>query len=111
MKLWKISLWLSIASCFLLLIVMLVPDNLTVFIFEDKQAGMGVLFPVLQVSWTLALFGFGANNVYIDKTIGDPKEKQMSRAKSYLPSMLGIPSYVSFVWFIIRWFKGRQHGL
>jgi len=111
MKLWKISLWLSIASCLLLLIVLLVPDNLTVFTYQDKQVGMGVLFPVLLVSWTLALFGFAANNIYIDKTIVDPKAKQMSRTKTYLPSMLGVPSYLSFVWFIIRWFKGKPHGL
>jgi hypothetical protein len=111
MKLWKISLWLSIASCLLLLLVMLLPDNFTVFSYEDKQAGMGVLFPVLLVSWTLALFGFAVNNIYIDKTIVDSKAKQMSNPKTYLPSMLGIPSYFSFVWFIIRWFKGKPHGL
>lgn len=111
MKLWKISLWLSIASCLLLLIIFILPDNFTVFSYENKQVGMGVLFPVLLVSWTLALFGFAANNIYIDKTIGDPKAEQMSRNKTYLPSMLGIPSYISFVWFIIRWFKGKPHGL
>ena len=111
MKLWKISLWLSIASCFILLIVMLLPNNFTVFTYTRIQVGMGVLFPVLLVSWTLALFGFAVNNVFIDKSIIDKNAPKMSGLKTYLPTILGLPAYVSFLWFIVRWYKGKPDGL
>jgi len=111
MKLWKISLWLSVASCFILLIVILLPNNFTVFTYTKTQAGMGILFPVLLVSWTLALFGFAVNNVYIDKSIVDKNAPKMGGFKTYLPTILGLPAYISFLWFIVRWFKGKPDGL
>jgi hypothetical protein len=111
MKLWYISLWLSIASCLLLLLVFFLPADFTVFIWTKTQVEAGVLFPVLLVSWTLALFGFAVNNVYIDKTILDKNAKKMTGIITYLPSLLGLPAFFSFLWFIVRWYKGKPGGV
>jgi|GEM_PF-1302781 len=111
MKLWKISLWLSVASCSILFIIVLLPGNFTVFTYTKTQIGMGVLFPFLLIAWTLALFGFAVNNVYIDKSIVDKDAKKMSGLKMYLPTILGLPAYISFLWFIIRWYKGKPDGI
>jgi hypothetical protein len=72
---------------------------------------MGVLFPVLLIAWTLALFGFAVNNVDIDRSILDKNAPKMSGLKKYLPTILGLPAYISFMWFIIRWYKGKPDGL
>jgi uncharacterized membrane protein len=111
MKLWKISLWLSITSCVILLIIFILPDNFTVFSYTKSEVGAGVLFPVLLLSWTFALFGFAVNNVYIDKTILDKNAKRMPGLKTYLPTLLGLPAFISFLWFIIRWYKGKPGGI
>ena len=107
MKLWYYALWLSIASCILLLIVYFLPPDFTVFIWNKSQVDAGVLFPVLLVSWTAALFGFALNNIFIDKSIVDRNAKKMNGLHAYLPSLLGLPAFFSFMWFIIRWYKGK----
>lgn len=105
MKIWRYSLWLSIFSCCLLCVSFFLPQSYTVFIYTKFRVDAGVLFPVLLVSWTTALFGFLLNNIFIDKSITD-KKIQMSNFMKGLPSLLGIPSFLSFVWFIFRWYKG-----
>ena len=106
MKLWQISLWFSIASCVILLVVMLLPDNYTVFVWVKSQVGPGVLFPVLLISWTTALIGFACNNIYIDKSLFDKNAKKMPPLKTYSPTLLGIPAFLSFIWFVFKWYKG-----
>ena len=107
MKLWRYSLWLSIISCLLLLIIYFLPDNFTIFIWSKSQVDAGLLFPVLLISWMTAIFGFAVNNVFIDKNIVAKKPEKMSSFKLYLPTLLGIPGFSSFIWFIIRWYKGK----
>jgi hypothetical protein len=111
MKLWRISLWLSIASCSILLVIFCLPSSVTVFSYNAKEVGPGILFPVLLLSWTCSLFGFAFNNIYIDKSIGDKFAAKMSHFKLYLPSILGLPAFMSFIWFIIRWYKGKPDGV
>lgn len=105
MKIWRYSLWLSVVSCCLLCVIFLLPPAYSVFIYTKFRVDAGVLFPVLLVSWTTALFGFLLNNIFIDRSITD-KKIQMSAFMKGLPSLLGIPSFFSFVWFIFRWYKG-----
>ena len=108
MKLWRISLWLSIASCIVLLFVCFLPSNYSVFVWMKQQVQPGILFPVLLVSWTLSLLGFAFNNIYIDKSLFDKVAKKMPAHKTYLPTLLGIPAFLSFIWFVIKWFKSAK---
>jgi hypothetical protein len=82
-----------------------------VFSYNAKQVGPGILFPVLLLSWTFSLFGFAFNNIYIDKSIVDKNAVKMRWYKLYLPSLLGFPAFMSFIWFIIRWYKGKPDGV
>lgn len=109
MKLWYISLMLSIASCLILLVMYMLPDTCTVFTYTKSEVQSGVLFPVLLLSWTTALFGFLFNNMFIDKNIVEKDAKPMPAFKAYLPTFLGFPAFVSFIWFIVRWYKGRPN--
>jgi hypothetical protein len=106
MKYWTYSLLLSIISCILLLVIFLLPDSFTVFKFTKTQVDNGVLFPVLLLSWMASLFGFALNNIFIDKHYSDNKP-HMPGLKKYLPTLLGMPAFLSFVWFIFRWYKGK----
>jgi hypothetical protein len=87
-------------------VISLLPANYSVFVWAKNQVQPGFLFPVLMVNWTTALLGFAFNNVYIDKSIFDKNARKMSGIKTYLPSLLSIPAFFSFVWFMIRWYKG-----
>jgi hypothetical protein len=109
MKLWYISLALSIASCVILMIIFFLPDTYTIFHWTKTEVQAGVLFPVLLVSWAMALFGFLFNNMFIDKNLVEKESKTMEPLKAYLPTYLGIPAFTSFVWFIIRWYKGKPN--
>lgn len=106
MKLWRLSLLLSIISCILLGIVFLMPSNYRVFIWKEHGVvDAGILFPLLLFSWTTALIGFALNNIFIDRTIADGKIKMSDFLKA-VPSLLGLPAFFSFVWFLFRWYKG-----
>ncbi|HMO63528.1 MAG TPA: hypothetical protein PKC39_15890 [Ferruginibacter sp.] len=107
MKLWRYSLLLSITSCLLLLIIFFLPDSFTVFEWTKAEVNAGVLFPVLLLSWLTALLGFAANNIFIDKNIVAKEPVKMSYMKQYIPTWLSLPGFSSFIWFIVRWYKGR----
>ncbi len=109
MKLWYVSLILSIVSCIILMVISFLPDSYTVFNWTKTEVQAGVLFPVLLLSWTAALFGFLFNNIYIDKSMMEKNAKVMPAFKTYLPSFLGLPAFASFIWFIIRWYKGKPN--
>ena len=106
MKYWTYSLWLSIISCTLLLVIFFLPDSFTVFKYTKTQVDNGVLFPVLLLSWMGALFGFALNNIFIDKHYSDGQPK-MPRLKKYTPTFLSMPAFFSFLWFLFRWYKGK----
>src|ERR1700712_6078136 len=99
MKLWTYSLWLSIFSCCLLCTICLLPAAYSVFIWGVAQIDAGVLFPVLLMCWTAALFAFALNNIFIDKAVADRSIKMGTFLKC-MPSLLNIPALFSFVWFI-----------
>lgn len=107
MKLWYYSLVLSVVSCVLLLVIYFLPNDFTIFIWSKHQVDAGVLFPVLIISWLTAILGFAANNIFIDKNMFEKKPVKMPSGKLYLPTILGIPGFSSFVWFVIRWYKGK----
>jgi uncharacterized membrane protein len=109
MKLWYVSLILSISSCIVLLVMCLLPDSYTVFNWTKPDVQAGILFPVLLLSWTAALLGFLFNNIFIDKRMMDREAKPMPSFKAYLPTLLGFPAFISFIWFIIRWYKGKPN--
>ena len=109
MKIWIYSLRLSIFSCGLLVVMYLLPRTYGVFIWSKSGVDPGILFPVLLVSWTAALFGFALNNIFIDKSLID-KKVQMPESKKYLPSLLAIPAIISFGWFIYRWYNGDPNS-
>ena len=106
MKYWKYSLWLSIFSCVLLLVIYFMPDSFTVFKYSKNQVDNGVLFPLLLLSWMSSIFGFALNNIFIDKHYS-AKGPQMPRLKKYSPTLLGFPAFFSFIWFLFRWYKGK----
>jgi len=108
MKLWMYSLWLSILSCCLLGIICLLPSGYNVFVWGKAQVEAGVLFPVLLLCWTAALFAFALNNIFIDKAVAD-RGITMGTFLKCLPSLLNIPALLSFVWFIYRWCKGKPY--
>ena len=105
MKIWTYSLWLSITSCILLAIIFLLSNTYGVFIWNKLRVDPGVLFPVILLSWATALFAFGLNNIFIDKSLLN-KEVKMTDLRKHLPSLLVIPAFISFGWFIYRWYKG-----
>ncbi len=109
MKLWYISLILSICSCIILLVMCSLPDTYTVFKWTKSEVEAGVLFPLLLLSWTAALFGFLFNNMFIDKNIVEKGAKKIPPFKAYLPSFLSLPAFSSFIWFIVKWYKGRPN--
>jgi len=109
MKLWYLSLLLSIVSCLVLLIIFFLPDSYTVFNWSKSEVQAGILFPVLLLSWSTALFGFLFNNLFIDKNLMDKEAPTMQPMKAYLPTYLGIPAFISFLWFIIRWYRGKPN--
>jgi UDP-N-acetylmuramyl pentapeptide phosphotransferase/UDP-N-acetylglucosamine-1-phosphate transferase len=109
MKLWYVSLILSIVSCIILLVICLLPDGYTIFIWTRPQIEAGVLFPVLLISWTTAILGFLFNNLFIDKNLVDKRAKTMHPLKAYIPTYLGFPAFFSFLWFVIRWYKGKPN--
>ncbi len=110
MKLWYLSLALSILSCILLLVTWMLPPAYTVFDWSAAEVQAGVLFPVLLVSWTLALFGFLFNNIFIDRNLVEKNARPMKPARAYLPSYLGLPAFFSFIWFLLRWYKGKPEA-
>jgi len=109
MKLWYVSLGLSIVSCIILLVICFLPDGYTVFNWSMAQVQAGFLFPVLLLSWTAALLAFLFNNIFIDKSMMQKNVEPMPAFKAYLPTFLGIPAFASFIWFIIRWYKGKPN--
>lgn len=109
MKLWYVSLGLSIVSCIILLVMCFLPDTYAVFNWSKTEVQAGVLFPVLLVSWTAALLGFLFNNIFIDRSLMERNVKPIPAFKAYLPSLLGIPAFISFIWFIVRWYKGKPN--
>ncbi len=109
MKLWYLSLMLSIASCIILMVIYFLPETYTIFNWTKHEVQAGVLFPVLLLSWATALFGFLFNNMFIDKNLVEKDAEVMPQFRAYLPTYLGIPAFSSFVWFIIRWYKGRPN--
>jgi hypothetical protein len=109
MKLWYVSLGLSIASCIILLVICFLPEGYTVFNWTKGQVQAGILFPVLLISWTTALLGFLFNNIFIDKSLMEKNARPMPVFKAYLPTWLGVPAFTAFIWFIIRWYKGKPN--
>ncbi len=107
MKLWYIALLLSFLSCIILMVIYFLPDTITVFDWSKTQVEAGVLFPFLLVSWAVSLFSFLFNNIYIDNRMLDNDAKPISDFKANLPSIFCLPALISFIWFIIRWFKGK----
>ena len=110
MKLWYISLLLSIVSCIILMAMCFVSDEYSVFNWSKNEVQAGVLFPVLLISWATSLLAFLFNNIFIDKRMMQINARRMPSLKAYLPTLLGIPSFTSFIWFIIRWYKGKPDG-
>ena len=102
-------MWLSIVSCSLLIVIFLLSNTYGVFIWSKFRVDPGKLFPVLLLSWTAALLAFGLNNIFIDKSLIDKKVK-MTDFRKHLPSLLVIPAFISFGWFIYRWYKGNPNG-
>jgi hypothetical protein len=47
--------------------------------------------------------------MFIDKNLVEKDAKVMPPLKAYLPTYLGIPAFTSFIWFIIRWYKGKPN--
>jgi hypothetical protein len=109
MKLWYVSLIFSVASCVVLFVICFLPDGYTVFDWSKTEVEAGILFPVLLISWVTALLGFLFNNIFIDKKMMEPNSRPIPGIKAYLPTLLGLPAFSSFLWFIIRWYKGKQN--
>ncbi len=109
MKLWYVSIILGIVSCLILLVICLLPEGYTVFNWSAHQVQAGVLFPLLLLSWTMALFAFLFNNIFIDKKMMERNIKPMPSFKAYLPTLMGLPAFTSFIWFIVRWYKGKPN--
>ena len=104
MKYWKYSLYLSILSFASLMVILFLPGNYAIFIRNITVIEAGKLFPVMWFIWVMALFAFGLNNVFADKWyIND--NIQMPQIKKYLPSLLGLPALISFIWFLYSWLK------
>jgi hypothetical protein len=105
MKIWNYSLWLSVFSVVILLITFLLPGQYSIFTWGREGAGAGRLFPVMFIIWATSLVAFAMNNIFADKGYIDNNLKMPTLLK-YLPCVLGIPSFVSFIWFIVTWMKG-----
>jgi hypothetical protein len=106
MKYWKYSLWLGIFSFALLITSLLLPASYSVFIWKKFTVDAGILFPVLLVSWIAAVLAVAFNNIFVDEMYMY-KKIEMKRRKKYLPSLLGLPGLISFVWFCYRWYRGN----
>ncbi len=108
MKTWKIALGIGFISTLILVIVILLPKNYTVFSLSEQGVDIGALFPVMLCIWILALIAFAINNVFVDKYYIDNNLK-MHPFLRYLPSIIGIPVFISFIWFLCTWLVTNPH--
>ena len=104
MKTWKFSLYLGLCSCITLLVAFFLPGEYSIFIWSNEGVGAGRLFPIMFFIWIAAIIAFAINNVFADKCYIDHNLKMRS-AQKYLPSLLGLPALLSFVWFLYTWIK------
>ena len=107
MKTWNYSLFLSITSFCNLLITFFLPGYYSTFRWGSQGADAGKLFPVMLLIWAISLVAFAMNNVFVDKCYVDNNLKMPALLK-YLPSLLSIPSFISFIWFIYTLLRGSQ---
>ena len=104
MKYWKYSLYFGIFSFAVLVVIFISPANYTIFIFDKTGLGPGKLFGVIWLIWITALLAFALNNIFADKWYMD-ENLRMNQLQKYLPSLTGIPAFISFVWFLYTWLK------
>lgn len=106
MKTWNYALYISIVSLLILIIIGFLPGHYSVFIWSKAGGNVGKLFPVMFFIWTLSLVAFAMNNIFVDKYYID-NHLQMRAVHRYLPSILSIPVFMSFIWFVFTWLKGN----
>ncbi|MEJ7626347.1 MAG: hypothetical protein WKF35_05760 [Ferruginibacter sp.] len=88
----------GITSVVILIVIILSPQNY--FIIESSRSYMqvGDLFPVLLLSWLFSTIALAFNFIYIERlhmNVFIP----VARHKKFLPSILSVPSFISFLWF------------
>lgn len=106
MKCWKYSLYLGIFSFASLVIIFLLPDHYSIFIRNKAGLDAGKLFPLMWLIWLTALAAFAVNNIFAD-SIFYQDDLRMSRFKKYLPTFLGLPAFISFIWTVFCWIKNN----
>ena len=107
MKTWNYSLYLSLCSFIILLITFFLPGEYSIFISGREGATAGKLFPLMFFIWVASIIAFAMNNIFADKCYIDQNLKMPGIVK-YLPSLLGIPAFLSFVWFLYTWIKAMR---
>lgn len=104
MKTWNYALYMSIFSVVILIITFFLPAHYSILSWSKDGADAGKLFPLMLFIWALSLIAFAMNNVFVDKCYVDDNLKMNSLVK-YLPSVLSIPVFSSFIWFLFTWLK------
>jgi hypothetical protein len=90
-----------------LLIILVLPSSCTVFLWNQNRVDVGILFPVMLASWFAAVFAVAYNNLFMDELCLHGAHIEMARRKKYLPTLLSIPGFLSFLWFCYRWYMGK----
>ena len=104
MKYYRYSLYLSTFSFIILLVIFLLPGRYSIFLAGKTGLGAGKLFVVMWFIWLTSLLAFALNNIFADRWYLN-ENLHMSQFKKYLPSLLGLPALVSFIWVVYTWLK------
>ncbi len=104
MKTWYYSLYTSVASFLMLVIVFLLPGSYSIFILTRSGTAAGTLLPLMFIIWILSLSAFALNNVFADKCYIS-QDIKMHPLMKYLPSLLGVPVLGSFIWVVYKIIK------
>ena len=109
MKTWYYALYTSLASFVLLMLVLFLPRQFSVFTWSKSGTSAGNLLPLMFIIWLLSLAAFALNNVFVDKCYIS-QDMKMHPLLKYLPSLFGMPVLFSFIWVVYRVVKELPMG-
>jgi hypothetical protein len=98
MDFYKSATIAAIVSVFILLVSLFVPSEWLYHHLETGHLSVGVLFPMLPISWGASVIALAFNFLYIE-TLYFENYLKVGKAKKLLPSLLAVPSLFYFVWF------------
>lgn len=98
MSYYKGAFIFSVISAFLLLVVLILPED---FLFNVHVGGgidAGIFFPLLPICWGSSALAMAMNYLYVE-TLYMENYFKVSRTRKLIPAFISTPSICSFLWF------------